>query len=180
MENIKYTILVLYYNIYTIYTNFFLKNGEEFPLFVPRVISCDRNILRIHQHRIYNSSKSWDHNLFATIFFRVRKIFTFKFLYIYIKCIRNKYLPVCTLQFFFTFPSYFPSCTHATHSPTIPPPLPLLSSSPLLLALTYTMIDSFFSPYRTFSRSCIMHEFSRGSNLFFFFLSFILILSHFI
>ena len=48
MENIKYTILVLYYNIYTIYTNFFLKNGEEFPLFVPRVISCDRNILRIH------------------------------------------------------------------------------------------------------------------------------------
>lgn len=90
-------------------------------------------------------------------------------MYIYIKCIRNKYLPVCTLQFFFTFPSYFPSCTHATHSPTIPPPLPLLSSSPLLLALTYTMIDSFFSPYRTFSRSCIMHEFSRGSNLFFFF-----------
>lgn len=124
MENIKYTILVLYYNIYTIYTNFFLKNGEEFPLFVPRVISCDRNILRIHQHRIYNSSKSWDHNLFATIFFRVRKIFTFKFLYIYIAS--NVYVinifPFALYNFFSPFPPISPHARTPHIRPRSPPP----------------------------------------------------------
>lgn len=66
---------------------------------------------------------------------------------------------------FFTFPSYFPHARTLHIRPR--PPTPILvptTSAPL----TYTMIDSFFPPYRTFSRSRIMHEFSRGSNLFFF------------
>lgn len=92
-------------------------------------------------------------------------------MYIYIAS--NVYVinifPFALYNFFSPFPPISPHARTPHIRPRSPPPLPLLSSSPLLLALTYTMIDSFFSPYRTFSRSCIMHEFSRGSNLFFFF-----------
>lgn len=91
-------------------------------------------------------------------------------MYIYIAS--NVYVinifPFALYNFFSPFPPISPHA-RTPHIRPRSPPLPLLSSSPLLLALTYTMIDSFFSPYRTFSRSCIMHEFSRGSNLFFFF-----------